>query len=201
MKTKIVATTIFILGLLCSAQDKPPNVLLRAYHGSSGPFDGEKGASCFMLYSDGRLVQVSSSTAAMGVADERGKVTHPESTASREYRFPERDSWQVSGYVDFLQSGALRKLNSYFPPPHRPIDYVETSTVEVFFPNGKRKQIQAREYYVASLEEKAKYPSALIILMDRLEQLEDTVAQKGIPTQEPEDCRIERSSARAATSK
>jgi hypothetical protein len=201
MKTGIVATTIFLLGLLGSAQDKPSRVLLRAYHGSSGPFGGEKGASCFMLYSDGRLVEVSSSTAALGVPDDHGKVTHPESTTSREYRFPERDSWQVSGYVDFLRSRALRKLNSYFPPPHRPIDYVETSTVEVFFPTGKRKQIQAREYYVASLEEKAKYPSALIILMDKLEQLEDTVAQKGIPTQEPEDCSIERSSVHVPTSK
>jgi len=201
MKTRIVAGTICLLALLCSAQNKRPEVLLRAYHGSSGPFDGEKGASCFMLYSDGRLVQVSSSTAALGVPDEHGKVTHPESTTSREYRFPERDSWQVSGYVDFLKSRAMRKLNSYFPPPHLPIDYVETSTVEVFFPTGKRKQVQAREYYVASLEEKAKYPSALIILMDKLEQLEDTVAQKGVPTLEPEDCRAERSSVLAPTSK
>jgi hypothetical protein len=200
MKTRIIATTIFLLGLLGSAQDKPPKVLLRAYHGSSGPFGGEKGASCLMLYSDGRLVEVSSSTAALGVPDEHGKVTHQESTTSREYRFPERDSWQVSGYVDFLRSGALRKLNSYFPPPHRPIDYVETSTVEVFFPGGKKKQIQAREYYVASLEEKARYPSALIILMDMLEQLENTVAQKGMPTQEPEDCRIEHSTVHRQTS-
>ena len=150
-----------------------------------------------MLYSDGRLIQASSSTAAMGVQDENGKVTHPERTDYREYRFPERDSWQVSSFVDFLQSKPLFKLKSYFPPPHPPIDFVETSTVEVPLPNGKIKQIQTREYYVASLVEKAKYPSALIILMDKLEQLEDTVSEKGTPTESSSDCRQDHSATKA----
>jgi hypothetical protein len=201
MKISSTLAAVFLFGLLSSAQDKPATVTLRAYHGSSGPFGGEKGQSCFLLYSDGRLVQVSSSTAVMGVSDEHGKITHPESKSSSEYRFPERDSWQVSSYIDFLQSKALRKLQSYFPPPHPPIDFVETSTVEIFFSGGKSKKIQAREYYVASLEEKVKYPSSLIILMDTLEKLEDAVAQKGTATREPEDCRIENSSAHKPTSK
>jgi hypothetical protein len=188
---------VLVLGLLCSAQEQPAKLVLRAYHGSSGPFGGEKGSSCLMLYSDGRIVQASSSTAAMGVQDKNGKVTHPERTDYREYRFPERDFWEVSGFVEFLQSKALFKLNSYFPPPHPPIDFVETSTVEVLLPKGRIKQIQTREYYVASLVEKAKYPSALIILMDKLEQLENTVSEKGTPAEPSSDCRQERSATKA----
>jgi hypothetical protein len=187
---------VLVLGLLCSAQEQPAKLVLRAYHGSSGPFGGEKGSSCLMLYSDGRVVQASSSTAALGVQDKNGNVTHAERTDYREYRFPERDSWQVSSFVDFLQSKALLKLKSYFPPPHPPIDFVETSTVEVVLPNGKIKQIQTREYYVASLIEKARYPSALIILMDKVEQLEDTVAEKGTPTEPSSDCRQDRSATK-----
>lgn len=203
MTTRTISPAIvLVLGLFsCAAQEQPARLVLQAYHGSSGPFGGEKGTSCLMLYSDGRVVQASSSTAALGVQDEHGTVTHPEKSDSREYRFPERDSWQVSGFIDFLQSKALRKLNSYFPPPHPPIDFSETSTVEVFLPNGKIKQIQTREYYVASLVEKTRYPSALIILMDNLEQLEDTVAAKGTLTGTSPDCRRELASASKPKSK
>ena len=198
MTTRIfLPAVVLVLGLVCSAQEQPATLVLLAYHGSSGPFGGEKGSSCLMLYSDGRMVQSSSSTAAMGVQNENGKITHPERTDYREYKFPERDSWQVSGFVDFLQSKALLKLKSYFPPPHPPIDFVETSTVEVLLPRGKIKQIQTREYYVASLVEKARYPSALIILMDKLEQLEDAVAEKGTSTEPSSDCRQDRSATKA----
>src|ERR1700689_2019955 len=114
MRTKIVFAVIVFVGVLCSAQNTPGRVVLRAYHGSSGPFGGEKGQSCFLLYSDGRLVQVASSTSAMGITDEHGNVTHPETKTSREYKFLDRDSWQVSGYIDFIQSRAMRKLKSYF---------------------------------------------------------------------------------------
>jgi len=201
MKTSFIWAIVILLGLLLSAHDKPAQVVLRAYHGSSGPFGGEKGESCFMLYSDGRLVQVSSSTAAMGVRDEHGNIIHPESRASREYRFPESDSWQVNAYIDFLRSKALRRLQSYFPPPHRPVDYFETSTAEVFLPKGKVKRIQAREYFVASLEEKAKYPAALIILMDTLDKLEETVAEKGTPTDSTSGCKVENPPAPKSTRK
>lgn len=189
MKTRIICVAIFLLSSWGSAQEKIAKVALRAYNGSSGPFGGERGQSCFMLYSNGRLVEVSSATAAFGVRNENGDVSHPETTSSREYTFPERDFWEVRGYIDFLQSSAVRKLKPYFPPPHRPIDYVETTNVDVFLPNGRIKRIQAREYYVASLEEKVKYPSALIILLDTLEKLENTVRQKGTPTSVPEDCK------------
>ena len=78
MRIRTIVPTVLVLGLLCAAQEQPGKLVLRAYHGSTGPFGGEKGASCLMLYSDGRIVQTFSSTAAMGVQDEHGKVTHPE---------------------------------------------------------------------------------------------------------------------------
>ena len=199
--TKIYIAILFALAFTCAAEDHPARLLLWAHHGSSGPFGGEKATSCLLLYSDGRIVQISSSTAAMGVQDESGKITHAERRDNREYRFPERDSWQVSNFLDFLESKALRKLSDSFPPPHPPIDYIETSTVAVFLPGNKVKQIQTREYYVASLIEKARYPSALIILMDNIEQLENTVAEKGTPMKGPAGCSLEHPTAAKRTRK
>ena len=115
----------------------------------------------------------------MGVQDERGKVSHPERRDSREYSFRKETYRSLGDFADFLQSKAVRRLKTYFPPPHSAIDFLETSTVQIFFPNGKSQQLQAKEYYVASLVEKSKYPSALILLMDKIEQFEDTVAREG----------------------
>ena len=182
---------LVLVGISCAAQDEPVHVVLRAWQGSSGPFGGQKGKSCFMLYADGRIVECSSSSSALGVRDERGHVTHSEKSESREYRFPERDSWQIENFLDFLQSKPLRLLDSYFPPPHKPIDYIETSTVEVLLPKGKIKQISTREYYVASLVEKARYPSALIILMDKIEELEHIVSERGKPLGVPLECEFD----------
>ncbi len=190
-----LCVTLIPLGFggFCSAQE-PARLVLKVDDVSSGPFGGQKGASGLKVYSDGRVIYSSWSTSAMGVQDERGKITHPEKRESREYRFPERDSWQVSAFADFLQSKAVRRLKSYFPAPHRPIDFFETSTVELFLPNGQTKQLRTQEYYVASLVEKAKYPSALIILMDRIKELENTVVDKGTPSEIPLDCRLEHQS-------
>jgi hypothetical protein len=134
--------------------------------------------SCLMLYSDGRAVSAFSSKAG--------------SEASREYRFPDKDSWQVSEFGELIHSKAVRRLKSYFPPPHRPIDFVEISTALPFLPDGKSKQIVVREYYVASLAEKAKYPSALVLLMDRIEQIENKVSEKGTSVEPPPDCKFEK---------
>jgi hypothetical protein len=188
----ICAALIFLVnGSLCLAQGKAATPVLKVEQNSSGPLGGEKEASCLTLYSDGRAVSASFSKAGVEIRDEHGKVTRPESGDSREYRFPERDSWQVSEFVEFLQSKAVKRLNSYFPPPHRPIDFVEISTVQVFFPDGTNKQIVTREYYVASLIEKTKYPSALVLLMDRIEQLEGKVSEKGTPVAVPPECKFE----------
>jgi hypothetical protein len=179
---------LLLLSLAAHAQEKPSQLLLNVEETSSGPFGGQKGATCLKLYSDGRLIYSHRSTSAMGVQDEKGKVSHPERRDSREYRFPERDLWELGDFSDFLQSKAVRRLKTYFPPPHSAIDFLETSTVQIFFPNGKSQQLQAKEYYVASLVEKTKYPSALILLMDKIERFEDTVAEKGVESDVSASC-------------
>jgi hypothetical protein len=184
------ALVLLVSGVMCSAQQQPATLVLKVEQKSSGPFAGKKELSCLMLYSDGRVVSAFSSTAGVEIQDEHGNVTRPKSGDSREYRFPETDSWQISEFIDLLQSKAVRRLKSYFPPPHKPIDFVETSTVRAFFSDGKSKQIVTREYYVASLAEKTKYPSALVLLMDRIEQFEKKVADKGTPTEVPSDCKF-----------
>jgi len=93
--------------------------------------------------------------------------------------------------VELLQSKAVRRLKGYFPPPHRPVDFVEISTVQAFLPDHTTKRIVTREYYVSSLVERTKYPSALVILMDGIERLEKKVAEKGTPTEIGADCKLE----------
>jgi hypothetical protein len=85
----------------------------------------------------------------------------------------------------------LRGLEPYYPPPHPPTDFFETTSVQVILPDGKGKQVHTREYYVASLVEKTKYPSALIVLMDQVEQFEHAVAENGTPTEVPPDCKLD----------
>lgn len=180
-----------LVATLCLAQPASPKLLLRVDRTTSGPFGGQKGASCLMLYSGGRVVYSWMSTSAIGVEDEHGNVTHPETGSSLEFKFSERDVWEFDSFAGFLKSKTVQRLDSYFPPPHSPIDYFETSTLQISLPDEKPKQIQTREYYVASFEEKARYPSALIIIMDKIEQLRVLAANKGTSTEQPVDCKFE----------
>lgn len=187
---RLVFLIFLAQAVLCPAQEKSSDLVLKVEQTTLGPMGGQKGASCLKLYSGGRFVYFRWSISGMSLQDKDGKIWHPDMRETREYLFPERDSWQISQFMEFLQSKSVGRLKPYFAPPHEPIDYFETSTVHVFLPAGKSKQLQTREYYVASLVEKAKYPSALILLMDKIEQLEDTVTEKGTPTKEPPDCKL-----------
>jgi hypothetical protein len=182
------AVGIFVLaGLPVSAQ-KSSRVILTVYEDSSGPLGGQKGTSCLTLYADGRVLLSSWSTAAVALQDESGKVSRPEKKETREYRFPDDASWQISDFSEFLESKQVRRLKPYFAPPHNPIDFFELSKMKVFSENGAQKEIQTRGYYVASLTEKARYPSALILLMNKIEEFENTVAEKGTVTETLADC-------------
>jgi hypothetical protein len=52
------------------------------------------------------------------------------------------------------------------------------------------KQISIREFYVASLEEKTRYPAAVIILMGKIDEIEQEALDKGKPTEPPADCQL-----------
>jgi hypothetical protein len=91
---------------------------------------------------------------------------------------------------DLLESKALKRLPKKFDPPHRPIDYFERISVQIITTSGKVKQISTREFYVASLDEKARYPGALIVLMDKIDEIEHQANVKGKPIDIPSDCHL-----------
>ncbi len=95
--------------------------------------------------------------------------------------------WELS---DLLESKAIKKLPEKFSPPHQPIDYFEMISVQIIGKDGKSKDISTREYYVASLKEKTRYPSALILLMDKINEIERVSNEKGTPIEIPQDCQL-----------
>jgi hypothetical protein len=182
--------SILLSGYLLAAQNNTSRLVVTVGTASSGPFGGQSGLSCFAIYSDGEAFTFALSSEGVGSKDASGKVIHSEKQESRVYRFPEKDLWRIEGFADFLDSKAVRGLKAYYPPPHRPIDFVETTVVNWSPVKGQPKGMQVREYYVASLDEKAKYPSALIVLMDSIDQFETIVTEKGTPGAENPGCRL-----------
>ena len=188
----IVAVGALMVCCTCQAQMNTNSLILTLNETSSGPSDGRKTASCLKLYSDGKIFYSRRAIATVGAEGVGGKVTQPDSGNVRAFKLPDSDSWQMHDFVEFLNSKSIRHLKSYFPPPHKAIDFFETSSVRVFFLNGQTKEIEVKEYYVSSLVERARYPSALILLMDRIAQFEDTVEEKGRPTDGMPDCEIKK---------
>lgn len=170
------------------AQAKPEHLLVKVDQVSSGPMGGEKTSLCLRIYDSGRIVDSEWSRAGVQVVDSNGNKTRSEKTETSEYQIPQGDRWQMQELADFTKSKSVAHLSSSFPPSHPPIDFVENSTIGIMLPNGKTKTITVREYYSASLVERAKYPSALVLLMERLAQIEDEVAQKGKRIEPPADC-------------
>jgi hypothetical protein len=187
-----LSVLVILTSGLCFAQAKSERLLLKVEQASSGPFGGQRGSLCLQVYSNGRIVYSDWSRSAMGLVDKAGKETRPERTANLEYRAPEQDSWQASELEESLTSKRVLRLASSFDPPHKPTDFIETTVVRIMLPKGKTKQISLREFYVASLAEKAKYPSALVILMDRIARIEDEVAEKGKAIDPPPDCPLQK---------
>ena len=183
---------IFVLfallpSLSSSAQEKKPTrLMLRVEEESAGPFGGERSASCLKVYSDGRVLYSSWRRSGVTIQDQAsGKNSRPEKTVSVEYHLEPGDEWELDS---FLHSKAVRKLPTKFGPPHTAIDYSERVTVRIEGPNGTEKSISTREFYVASLQEKSKYPSALILLMDKIDEVEKEANEKGKPTSISDDC-------------
>jgi hypothetical protein len=171
------------------AQEKPANLLLKVDQTSSGPYGGEKASLCLLVYSNGKIVDSEWSRAGVEIIGQDGKKTRAEKTVSYEYHVDQRDVlWQIGELEDFLKSKPVLHLAASFDPPHRAIDFVEISIIQINLPRAKTKTINVREYYAASLIEKTKYPSALVILMDKLARLEDEATEKGKPAERPADC-------------
>jgi len=128
------------------------------------------------------------STAPFSVVDKAGKENRAQHEVSLEFKFPENDAYEISEIEDLLQSKSIGRLASRFGPPHPPVDFFETTRLSMAIAKGRSKTISVRDYYAASLTERAKYPSGLVILMERIARLEDEVSEKGKPAPASSDC-------------
>ena len=123
----------------------------------------------------------------MTIVDQAGREYRPEHNVSVEHQLEKGDVFELS---TFFQSAAINRLPDKFAPPHQPIDYIENTSVQITPPKGRPKQISAREFYVARLEEKSRYPAALIVLMEKIDEIEKQASDKGKPTETPPDCQL-----------
>jgi len=170
------------------AQSKSEILLLSVDRTTDGPFGGQKSSSCLRLYSDGTLHYVSAWTSASSRFDDTtGKKIEDRHFEAFEQRLDKLDVFELS---QLFQSRKVRSLPERFAPPHRPIDYFETQTVAITAPGRTSKSISTREYYVASLEEKTRYPAALVVLLDQIPKLEEDAAKEGKPISASADCPV-----------
>ncbi|HLW97922.1 MAG TPA: hypothetical protein VKR82_04700 [Candidatus Acidoferrales bacterium] len=180
---------VFLLAAPCFSQDKPPSKLIfKSDESTTGPIGGEKSFTCLRVFSDGRATYAKSwSDPFLTVDKQTGKETYEEHLVSKEFIFDELD---LLGFSDFLKSKPVRKLPETFGPPHQPIDFIEMITLEFTGRKDKLQKLSTREFFVTDLEERARYPGALIVLMLKLDEIERKVSSEGKPVAPPSDCRL-----------
>jgi hypothetical protein len=172
----------------CSAQERPPHkLILRVDEKASGPYGGQKSASCLRVFSDGNVLYATWENSLLTIVDATGRKSRSETSMSVEYHL---EGYEIEGLSELFASKALKGLPEEFAPPHRPVDYIEITSVQMALPKGKSKQISTREYYVASLKEKTRYPAALVVLMEKIDAIEKVALDKGKPTETPADCQL-----------
>ena len=191
MFTKWVTLVILVMlctGGACSAQENPPSdLILRVDQTVIGPVGGQKSLSCLRIYSDGKVFYASWWSGPMTMVDQTGAEYRPEHKVSVEHQLEKGDVFELS---TLFQSKAIKRLPENFAPPHPPIDYFEKTTVQITLPKGTPKEISTREFYVADLEEKTRYPAALIVLMGKIDEIEKVASDKGKPAATPSDCQL-----------
>ena len=148
--------------------NRPEEVVLNVIQTGSRPFDS-KAASCLSVFSDGKVIY--------GVPSMRSSVWT--------YRL---DSSERDELLDFLRSKAVRKLPKKFGPPEPAVDFFEIVSITIQHQTAKPQSLSTREYHVANLEEKARYPSALITLFDEIDRIGATARRTWTPAELPTDC-------------
>lgn len=188
--------SLLVIGILLSAsgwtaQNKPQSTLiLKVDETTIGPNAGQKSSSCLRIYADGKVTYARWwNSSAIIVDSVTNEESRPEYTVSVEHHLTDTDVWELSR---FLQSKPVARLAEKFGPPHPAIDYFEQVTASIMSVKGQSKTISTQEYYTADLAEKSRYPSALILLMDRINEIETEAKTKGRPTEIPADCLLKR---------
>jgi len=176
-----------LVASLYAQADRSDRMVVRVDETSSGPFGGQKSRSCLRIYSDSKVIYAEWSNSGATTVNAAGVVSRSERTSAFTYKLDDGDLQELSS---FLESKAVARLPENFGPPHKPVDYFESVSVEIPRSRKDSKKISTREYYVADLTEKTQYPSALVLLMDRIDQIEKTAASTGKPTEVPTDCSL-----------
>ena len=99
-------------------------------------------------------------------------------TVSVESRLSHSELWELS---EFLKSEVVTALEKVFVVPSAGIDYAESTTLHINGADGNEKRILIREYSTAGLQEKGKLPAALVVLMDKIEEIEKSASLSGKP--------------------
>jgi sulfur carrier protein ThiS len=172
---------------VCSAQEtaqvKP---ILKLDGWSQGPFEGQESISCLTIYSDGKITYFHRrNSRKIRVEAKTGKKSLVEQTVSVESQLTRADLLELTG---FLESNVVKALGESFVVPHSPIDYSESATVHIIGPSGNEKAVSINGYSVAGLEQKSQLPGTLVVLMDKIEEIEKAAALKGKDTKTPPGC-------------
>lgn len=153
---------------------------------SNGPFVGQKSVSCLTIYPDGRVTYFHRwNPGKVGVDAKTGKKVLLEQAFSVESRLSRADLLELPV---FLESEAVQGLRDSFAVPHVFIDYHESTTVEINGSDAKQKRIVTYDYGTADLERKSQLPAALVVLMDKIEEIKNQAALKGKTANIPLDC-------------
>jgi hypothetical protein len=168
-----------------SGQVKP---ILKVHGWSQGPFESQKSILCLTVYSDGNVnffhrwnpgkIQIDAKT---------GKKALLERVVSVESHLSRPDLLNVS---DFLKSDVITVLEKGFAIPHAFVDYQDGATVCLGGPEGNEKCIEIRDYGEADLQQKGQLPGALIVLMDKIAEIEKAAVLKGKTTKIPSNCSV-----------
>lgn len=179
---------LFFASWASPAQEKPSRKpILQVDEKASGPYGGQKSSSCLRVFTDGEVMHARWENSLVTVVDANGRKSRPENITSVEYHL---EGYEIEELSELFESKAVKGLAEEFAPPHRPVDYIETTSVQMALPSGKTKQISTREYYTASLEEKTRYPAALVVLMEKIDAIEKVALDKGKPTEIPPSCQL-----------
>src|SRR5208282_4155023 len=172
---------------VCSAQETPQvKPILKLDGWSRGPFSGQESNSCLTIYSDGKLKYFHRwNPGSIKVDPKTRKKSLLRQTVSVESRIAQDDLLELRR---FLESESVKALAESFVVPHSPIDYSESATIHIEGPNGDGKSVSIDAYSVADLEQKSRLPGALIVLMNKIEEIEKTAALRGKATKIPRAC-------------
>jgi hypothetical protein len=116
-----------------------------------------------------------------------GKKTLLEQVVSVESYLSRVDLLDVSG---FLKSDVITVLEKGFVIPHPFVDYAEGTTVCLGASVSDEKCIEIRDYGEADLEQKGQLPGALIVLMDKIEEIEKASVLTGKTTKVSSNCLV-----------